>query len=1336
MDGPHQKLSASAVPQADKLERVVVLVGARVEDELAILAGWNERDLHYYTQAARILDMLDDDGEPTALGRTAASQSEGELAATLANAFANSEVGRAWATWSQVHHLRQVDPNSACDFLTQASELADSTAQRRAAVLRRWHQDLFDVTAVEQDVVESESGFPPEVEAFLDLPADHHELPTRMVTWIESHSIQSYRELVAFDLGDLLGQRNLGRKSVAQTRALIEKLTGMDWSELHDGSPTHDNPEGADTPIENLSWSALAARMPECVRELALDQVKLPTRMKTYASARGLTTVGEIAVVPLGVLSKEPNLGRKSITGTREAFVELVRNPPSEAIPPSLDDYPSFWDLWKAQLGRLRAIDRMVITLRSGFSGEAKTLVEVGDLMGFTRERARQLEGRGIDELRFDSWWLGATRTRLEQALAGGLVPLEELQQDPWWAGLTEHESAFSYFLARLLDGSLHIVEVDADRILSAANAEEVDRAWRALCDNVSNLSFPVEVEHVKQLTAQQATQLGEGFERLFWTRLRAHLRTENTDDQVFGFGNTRSAEVISFLRSCHQPVKMMDLWAMFGRFHPPDELIYVERGVVTLPECVPDFDKWRKRLVPLCAAIMRNDERERQWSVVELLDEIRQSARVPDWLGHWHLAGMLKKSEEVNYLGRLRVALPDHEASEERIHIEPLLVRLLTDAKAPVPIQELLVFAREQTSVADLTYNMMVKRPPFVQVDEQRIGLIERDVPGGAEAIAEFEDALADALAKRQSGMSPTALTHFLTGTSETHKTWSWWMARSIVRGDDRFRLSQSGAVGLSEWDDVRVPTRAEILLACLNEDDGRTSVAKIQRHITELYGRCPSRTQVGLLANGLGARMNGPAVSRPDATLNRDSVLEQFKDIPAEAVPIVRELLAEPPIPFDTLRASVQQHVADIQAAARDNEFIDLEEAHELAETCLDLLERVEGEDAGDRRQLVQVAARYFAMSDDAESDFCLGGLDDDLAVVQAISGLIATAQAPSARRMAESRCPATELQTDFDPTTPSAEGMGARLLASKDDVPFAIASDTAEGDASNSFPILELAEAVAHGEKATPIAWCKPGCRRSPSDWLFVAAVSTHRTDGPKHAWCLFQWLRGTSPVDRWVLAGTPGIIAPETGAEHCVRSWKEDGAEIRLELRKEVDPLVVPAGNHPTAIAEVVETLVRDERRGRFLSKSFPRMPDLRERIPTKSTTILSAGYNSDERTMDLEFRDHSVYRYFEVPDDVFVDLVVAGRTGAFVKDHVRNRFRCERLGNDPSPPPTPLGYGTPGLKVMSPSFDRQERIVRQIGRRPWGDDAERIDVDLGDQGKLRLDFPDHNPQRKG
>ena len=1300
MDAQNKTLPAKLVPQADRLERVIELVRAYAGEGEHGLDNWNERDAHYYAQAARILALLDANDIPTALGHNAAAQSGDALTSALIQAFETSEIGRRWVAWSGVHCLRQVDPTSACEFLNQTTDLAGSTAVRRGAVLGRWHEELFADAAAAVKAT-SDPSLPDIVASLLDQPVDHPDLPTRMVNWVENHSIRSYRELVAFGLDELLSQRNLGRKTVRETKELVERFTGMAWDDLRSGNAPAEPDEAI--PLEKLSWAQLAARMPPCVRDLPLDKVKLPTRMKNHAAANGLCTVWDIAAIPQQKLASEPNLGRKSIVGTRVVFVDLIRNPPSEVVPPSLDDYPSFWELWRAQLARLKAIERMVVTLRSGYSGESRTLAEVGDLLGFTRERARQLEARAITELHSDRWWLDATRTSLEQALGEGLVSFDDLQQDPWWAGLTDHELAFSYFLVRLLDADLHIVEVDGDRFLSAANEQQVDQAWRGLCDDVANLVFPVELEEIKRITGQHASLLGSGFERLFWTRLRDHLRTENSEDQVYGFGSTRAAEVIAFLRSCRQPVKMMDLWAMFGRFHPPDELLYVERGVVTLPECVPDFNKWMKRLVPLCVAIMRDDERERQWSAVELLDELRQSARLPDWLGHWHLAGMLKRSEEVNYLGRLRVALPEHGASEERIHIEPLLLRLLSETSQPVPIQDLLAAAQEHISIPELTYTMMVKRPPFVQVDEQRIGLIERDVPGGAEAIAMFEDALAEALGQRQSGMSPTVLTHFLGGISDTHKKWSWWMARSILRGDDRFRLSQSGSVGLSEWDDVRVPTRAELLLACLNEDNDRTSVAKIQGRITELYGRCPSRTQVGLLANQLGARMSGPVVSRIEAQSDDGSIIERLQGIPTEAAPILRDLLAERPIALDTLRDSVEQHLADIQDAARDNEFIDLEEARELATKCLELLDLVEGDEGGsERRQLIQAAARYFAMSDDAESDFCLGGLDDDLAVVGAISGLIAAEPLPS-REASDS--PEAELSDNSEASAIRIPGRSESSLT-EGDVPFVLTSGTAAGDPSNSFPILELAEAAIRGEGATPIAWCQPGCRRDPSNWLFVAAVATHRTDGPKQSWCLFQWLRNTPPVGRWLLVRTPGVVAPETGSEYCVRYWKQEETSIQLKLREGVEPLLLPDAVHLVPVAELVETLSRDERTGRFTSRVLHRLPSPGERTATRSTTILSASYDPVEQTMDLEFRDRTVHRYFDVPNAVFSDLLIAGRTGAFFQKNVRGKYRSERLHDDTAPPPTPLVCGVPALKTRSNSSGQRRRRVGGRGGR-WG-----------------------------
>jgi KTSC domain len=58
----------------------------------------------------------------------------------------------------------------------------------------------------------------------------------------------------------------------------------------------------------------------------------------------------------------------------------------------------------------------------------------------------------------------------------------------------------------------------------------------------------------------------------------------------------------------------------------------------------------------------------------------------------------------------------------------------------------------------------------------------------------------------------------------------------------------------------------------------------------------------------------------------------------------------------------------------------------------------------------------------------------------------------------------------------------------------------------------------------------------------------------------------------------------------------------------------------------------------------------------------SRAIRSIGYQTD--TLELDFVDGDVYRYFLVPPSVFLELIQAESKGAFFNDRIRARYPTE------------------------------------------------------------------------
>jgi hypothetical protein len=65
-----------------------------------------------------------------------------------------------------------------------------------------------------------------------------------------------------------------------------------------------------------------------------------------------------------------------------------------------------------------------------------------------------------------------------------------------------------------------------------------------------------------------------------------------------------------------------------------------------------------------------------------------------------------------------------------------------------------------------------------------------------------------------------------------------------------------------------------------------------------------------------------------------------------------------------------------------------------------------------------------------------------------------------------------------------------------------------------------------------------------------------------------------------------------------------------------------------------------------------------------RVAVESTILASAGYAPDRFLLDLEFRDGTLYRFWDVPALCFQQLMASESKGAFFNRHIRNRFRYQ------------------------------------------------------------------------
>lgn len=63
-----------------------------------------------------------------------------------------------------------------------------------------------------------------------------------------------------------------------------------------------------------------------------------------------------------------------------------------------------------------------------------------------------------------------------------------------------------------------------------------------------------------------------------------------------------------------------------------------------------------------------------------------------------------------------------------------------------------------------------------------------------------------------------------------------------------------------------------------------------------------------------------------------------------------------------------------------------------------------------------------------------------------------------------------------------------------------------------------------------------------------------------------------------------------------------------------------------------------------------------------RIPVTSSNIASIGYDPASLTLEIEFKDGSVYQYFDVPSTVYEEFMRADSKGQFLHANIRDIYR--------------------------------------------------------------------------
>lgn len=68
----------------------------------------------------------------------------------------------------------------------------------------------------------------------------------------------------------------------------------------------------------------------------------------------------------------------------------------------------------------------------------------------------------------------------------------------------------------------------------------------------------------------------------------------------------------------------------------------------------------------------------------------------------------------------------------------------------------------------------------------------------------------------------------------------------------------------------------------------------------------------------------------------------------------------------------------------------------------------------------------------------------------------------------------------------------------------------------------------------------------------------------------------------------------------------------------------------------------------------------------KRDSVQSSNIASIGYDENSATLEIEFLNGGVYQYFDVPKNVYDEIMAASSHGQYLAQNIKGRFRFSKV----------------------------------------------------------------------
>ena len=538
---------------------------------------------------------------------------------------------------------------------------------------------------------------------------------------------------------------------------------------------------------------------------------------------------------------------------------EYIDKPPSRR---------SFKLAFEFNMSCLKVNQRIVLRRRIGSDGPKMTLAEIGEEIGISRERVRQIESDIIEIFRMDGVWQTELAARLDAILKDREDPLpaESLHIfDLWFADVENMMPELDFIFGRILDDQFSVLEINGWRFvtrISRIEWQNVVREGRMVLERAAQNKLSK--AYARQLVEELLSNKGGELVSELWASLQTtalFARDERGVEVVVGVGTNSEDLVSAVLSASDRPLHFTEIpkriQDAFGqsvevkRAHSAARnvgMLFGRGTFGTLRHCPLTLEEMNI-LRHETEEIIFAGAKDRQWSCFELVERLAErDLEFGDVVNTYIVHLALQMSSVLSNLGRFVWTQSGERpyGTQDRIDIAQAILSVLQSGGRPMTRVEIRTALMRDRGLSGSF--QIHPRGSLVRTSPSYWGILERDILLSQTEIRKACACAAGLLESDQRGIHLTEIKKRLSdGISEILFVDDPVGIFSVLLTDSRFRSSLSGYIYLESWGTPRRLSQGDAVMAVLRQvKDNGIQVSELLKKAAELLGWTIQRESV----------------------------------------------------------------------------------------------------------------------------------------------------------------------------------------------------------------------------------------------------------------------------------------------------------------------------------------------------------------------------------------------------------------------------------------------------------------------------------------------------------